>query len=106
MTNNEKEYLDKTYDMFRKHWIETNNVEESWERTKRLLHWYRIGLKDGASNQYKSEFQEPIDKEELNKLAEQANPYPFYDKSDICVAHSHDGFNEGFIECYRLVLKQ
>lgn len=69
MTKNEKEYLDKTYDMFRKHYIETNNVEESWEKTKRLLYWYRIGLKDGASNQCKSEFQEPNNEEKLLWLA-------------------------------------
>ena len=50
--------------------------------------------------------QYKVDEEELNELAEQVNPYPPYDKSDMCVAHSHDGFNEGFIEGYYLALKQ
>lgn len=52
-----------------------------------------------------SEWQE-VNEEELDKLAEQANPYPSFDKSDMCVAHSHDGFYEGFIEGYRLASKQ
>lgn len=70
MTKSEEEYLAKTYDMFHKHWIETNNFEETWEKTKRLLHWYRIGLKDGATEQHKLVLQESIYEEELDELAE------------------------------------
>lgn len=48
-----------------------------------------------------SEWQEEINEEELDKLAEENNPYPSYDKSDMCVSHSYDGFNDGFKTGYR-----
>lgn len=55
------------------------------------IHSYRL---DGICTEYQgyaldivSEWKEEIDVEELYKLAEQSNPYPSYDKSDICLAN-------------------
>lgn len=57
------------------------------------------GMEFGDKSEIKfpfSKLKSFISEEVLDELAEQCNPYPSYDKSEMCVAHSHDGFNEGF----------
>lgn len=83
-------------------------IEENIGKTSLFgnhIHPYRL---DGICTEYQgyaldivSEWEKEINEEELDKLAEENNPYPSYDKSDMCISHYYDGFNDGFKTGYR-----